>query len=221
MQPMGVTGIEITYISGALLARLDEECEDRKGSITAVYKYESIIEVDESDALQRFGRVKVEATSFTVSEPTDLIINQRCTVHFYRNVFSVVPKKKRKIVAHVLKAIHSQEDYKSACEKAQSVIEKLRETKLPEAARKVEQGIPETLSYTAFPTENWRKIRTTNVLERLNQEIRRRTRVVGTFLDGNSALMLVCARLRHVAGTAWGTKMYMNMILLFVFAMKA
>lgn len=54
------------------LARLDEECEDRKGSITAVYKYEPIIEVDESDALQRFGRVKVEATSFTVSEPTDL-----------------------------------------------------------------------------------------------------------------------------------------------------
>ena len=45
----------------------------------------------------------------------------------------------------------------------------------------------------------------------LNREIRRRTRVVGTFLDGNSALMLVCARLRHVAGTQWGNKKYMNM----------
>ena len=47
--------------------------------------------------------------------------------------------------------------------------------------------------------------------ERLNREIRRRTRVVGTFPDGNSALMLVCARLRHVAGTQWGCKKYMNM----------
>ena len=57
----------------------------------------------------------------------------------------------------------------------------------------------------------WTRIRTNNVIERLNREIRRRTRVVGTFPDGNSALMLVCARLRHVAGTQWGNKKYMNM----------
>ena len=49
------------------------------------------------------------------------------------------------------------------------------------------------------------------VIERLNREIRRRTRVVGSFPDGNSALMLVCARLRHVAGSQWGNKKYMNM----------
>ena len=55
------------------------------------------------------------------------------------------------------------------------------------------------------------RIRTNNVIERLNREIRRRTRVVGSFPDGNSALMLVCARLRHVAGTQWGNKKYMNM----------
>ena len=59
--------------------------------------------------------------------------------------------------------------------------------------------------------EHWTRIRTNNVIERLNREIRRRTRVVGTFPDGNSALMLVCARLRHVAGTQWGNKKYMNM----------
>jgi len=45
----------------------------------------------------------------------------------------------------------------------------------------------------------------------MNREIRRRTHVVGTFPDGNSALMLVCARLRHVAGTQWGGKKYMSM----------
>lgn len=53
------------------------------------------------------------------------------------------------------------------------------------------------------------------MIERLNREIRRRTKVVGTFSDGESALMLVCARLRHVAGTQWGEKRYMNMKLLY------
>ena len=77
----------------------------------------------------------------------------------------------------------------------------LRSMKLKEAAKKVEDGIEETLTYCDFPSEHWTRIRTNNVIERLNREIRRRTRVVGTFPDGNSALMLVCARLRHVAGT--------------------
>ena len=84
-------------------------------------------------------------------------------------------------------------------------------SKLKEAAKKVEDGIEETLTYCDFPCEHWTRIRTNNVIERLNREIRRRTRVVGTFPDGNSALMLVCARLRHVAGTQWGNKKYMNM----------
>ena len=83
--------------------------------------------------------------------------------------------------------------------------------KLPEAAKKVADSIEETLTYCDFPSEYWGKIRTNNVIERMNREIRRRTRVVGAFPDGNSALMLVCARLRHVAGTQWGSKMYMSM----------
>ena len=75
----------------------------------------------------------------------------------------------------------------------------------------VEAGVEETLTYCGFPSEHWTRIRTNHVMERLNREIRRRTRVVGCFPDGNSALMLVCARLRHVAGTQWGNKKYMNM----------
>ncbi len=55
------------------------------------------------------------------------------------------------------------------------------------------------------------RIRTNNTLERINREIKRRTKVVGTFPDGESALMLVCARLRHIAGSEWGTKRYLNM----------
>ena len=91
------------------------------------------------------------------------------------------------------------------------MIDELRSIKLKEAAKKVEDCIEETLTYCDFPNEHWTRIRTNNVIERLNREIRRRTRVVGTFPDGNSALMLVCARLRHVASTQWGNKKYMNM----------
>ncbi|NLM15593.1 MAG: IS256 family transposase [Clostridiaceae bacterium] len=136
---------------------------------------------------------------------------QRCYVHFYWNVFSVTPRSKMKEVAAMLKAIHAQEDKEAAKEKAMTVVKKLRDMKLKEAAKKVEDSILETLTYMDFPQAHWTKLRSNNVIERLNREIRRRTRVVGTFPDGNSALMLVCARLRHVASKAWGTKQYMSM----------
>ena len=83
--------------------------------------------------------------------------------------------------------------------------------KLRDAAEMVKAGMEETLSYYAFPREHWRCLRTNNPLERLMREIRRRTRVVGAFPDGKSALMLVAARLRHVAGTKWGTRRYLDM----------
>lgn len=131
--------------------------------------------------------------------------------HFYRNAFSVTPRSKVKLVAKMLKAIHAQKSKKAAREKARAVVEELRSMKLKEAAKKVEDDIEETVTYCDFPTEHWTRIRTNNVIERLNREIRRRTRVVGSFPDGNCALMLVCAQLRHVAGTQWGNKKYMNM----------
>ena len=136
---------------------------------------------------------------------------QRCAVHFYRNVFTAVPKGKVKEVAAMLKAIHAQEDEESAQDKARQVVDKLEGLRLGKAAGIVREGIEETLAYMAFPREHWRSLRTNNPLERLNLEIRRRTRVVGTFPDGESALMLVAARLRYVAGTKWGTRRYLDM----------
>jgi putative transposase len=70
------------------------------------------------------------------------------------------------------------------------------------------------LAYYAFPEEHWRRVRTNNPLERILQEIRRRTWVVGSFPDGQSALNLAAARLRHIAGTEWSTKRYLSMDLL-------
>ena len=115
----------------------------------------------------------------------------------------------------MLKAIHSQESKAASREKAALVAEKLRELKLTAAAKKVEEGIEETFTYMDYPSEHWNRIRTNNTTERVNWEIKRRTKAIGAFPDGQSALMLVCARLRHVAATDWGSKRYLNMDHLF------
>ena len=134
---------------------------------------------------------------------------QRCVVHWYRNAFVKCPYKHAKSVAAMLKAIHAQEDKEAARQKAILVAEKLRKMKLDAVAKFVEESVEETLSYMDFPSEHWRKIRTNNGLERIMKEIRRRTRVVGSFPDGYSAMMLVGARLRHISTTKWGTRQYL------------
>ncbi len=139
---------------------------------------------------------------------------QRCTVHFYRNVFSHVPSTKVREIAAMLKAIHASEDRAAADEKARQVMTKLRGQRLSRAAELVEASVHETLAYYAFPEEHWRRIRTNNPLERILREIKRRTKVVGAFPDGNSALNLAAARLRHIADTTWSQKRYLNMQLL-------
>ena len=136
---------------------------------------------------------------------------QRCMVHFYRNVFSHVPSTKVREVSHMLKAIHAQESREAADNKARAIVADLRAARMTAAADLVEGSVQETLSYYAFPDIHWQKIRTNNPLERIMKEIRRRTRVVGAFPDGQSCLNLAAARLRYIAGTAWSAKCYMNM----------
>ena len=114
----------------------------------------------------------------------------------------------------MLKAIHAQENKNTACIKAQAVAQQLREMKLT-PAKKIETRIDEMLTYMDYPAQHWNKIRTTNLIERVNREIKRRTRVIGAFPNGQSALMLVCTRLRYIAGTDWGAKRYLNMQHLF------
>ena len=140
---------------------------------------------------------------------------QRCIVHFYRNIFSHVPNAKVKEVARMLKAVHAQESFATAQRKAADIVAALKTMRLGKAAGLVEQHIDETLTYYRFPDNHWNRIRTNNPLERIIREIRRRTRVVGAFPDGQSALMLCAARLRHIAGTKWGTRRYLNMEPLF------
>jgi hypothetical protein len=91
---------------------------------------------------------------------------QRCVVHFYRNVFSQVPRPKMREVAAMLKAIHASEDVAAAREKASQVVAKLRALRLTKAAELVETGVGETLAYYEFPEAHWRRIGTTDVFDK-------------------------------------------------------
>ena len=117
-------------------------------------------------------------------------------------------------MAAMLKAVHAQENRAAADAKVADVVTKLKTMKLRAASELVETAMHETLTFFAYPFQHWIKLRTNNPMERLLKEARRRTKVVGAFPDGNSALMLVAARLRHVSTTNWGTRKYMNIKLL-------
>ncbi len=127
-----------------------------------------------------------------------------------RNILAHIPHKDKDAFAQNLKTIWLAPTREQARKLAEEICRQYKH-RFPKAICCLEDGLEDSLSFYAFPQLDARKISSTNVLERLNREIRRRTRVVGSFPDGNSALMLVCARLRHVAGTQWGNKKYMNM----------
>lgn len=140
---------------------------------------------------------------------------QRCMVHFQRNVLAKTPRRKRKPVAAKLKAVFAMEDRDKTLAKAESVAAELDSMRLKEAASCLREGIGEATTYQLpeYPMEHWRLIRTNNMIERPDREIRRRTRVVGQFPDGRSALLLVTARIRHVTQD-WPDRRYLDMSLL-------
>jgi transposase-like protein len=115
---------------------------------------------------------------------------QRCTVHFLRNVLSRVPKAAQGFVAATIRAVFSQptqEDARAACDKAVELLE----DKYPAAAELMQEAKDDVLAYKGFPEQHWRQIHSTNPLERINREIRRRTDVIGIFPNGASALRLI------------------------------
>ena len=138
---------------------------------------------------------------------------QRCMVHFMRNVLSKTPPSHREWASAALKAIFAMEYRETALAKAEQVATEMEGGRLKAAADCLREGTGETTTYLLpeFPDGHRRRIRTNNMIERLNREIRRRTRVVGGFPDGNSALMLVCARIRYVTANEWSTRRYLDM----------
>lgn len=111
----------------------------------------------------------------------------------------------------MLKAIYVQESREACGRKAEEVADELKSVRLGAGAKTVRDGFAETLAYTEFLPERWRRIRMNNGIERIDREIKRRTRVVGTFPDGNSAPMLVTAKLKCIVEHEWGKRRYLDM----------
>lgn len=137
---------------------------------------------------------------------------QRCMVHSERNVLSKIPTRHMQWASDALKAIFASETHEAALSKAERVAIDMDRKKLREAAACLREGVSETTTYLLdeFPHNHRRRIRTDNMIERLNREIRRRTKVVGAFPNGQSALMLICARIQYVTQT-WNERRYLDM----------
>jgi putative transposase len=119
--------------------------------------------------------------------------HQRCQVHYARNLLGMVSYARRKDLAADLRAIFAAPDREQALQIASSVAEEWRKKGNERVAERIEEHVEECLTCLAFPESHRRRIRTTNGLERLNQEIKRRTRVVRIFPNEESCLRLVTA----------------------------
>src|ERR671920_2395266 len=116
--------------------------------------------------------------------------HQRCQVHYARNLLGMVGAKKRKELAADLRAIFAAPAREQALRSASSVAEKWREQGHEKVTEHLEEHVEECLSCLSFPESHRRRIRTTNGQERLNQEIKRRTRVVRIFPNREACLRL-------------------------------
>lgn len=123
---------------------------------------------------------------------------QRCRVHFMRNLLAHVPRGDKSIVAAALRTIFAQPDRQAAGVQLAEVVQAMQR-RWPKAAELLAQAEDDILAYMVFPAELWTRIYSTNPLERLNKEVKRRTNVVGVFPDGGSVTRLVGAVLLEVA----------------------
>lgn len=123
---------------------------------------------------------------------------QRCKVHFMRNILVHIPHKGKDAFAAELKGIWLAPNERTARDRASMLIDKY-EKRFPKAIECLENGLDDSLTFYAFPTLDHRKISSTNMIERLNREIRRRTRVVGIFPNEDSYIRLVTTYLMEYA----------------------
>jgi len=117
---------------------------------------------------------------------------QRCRVHFLRNVLALVPRGAQEMVAATIRTVFVQPDAAAAREQWRKVADGFR-ARFPRVAQLMDEAEADVLAYLAFPREHWRQVWSTNPLERLNKEIKRRTDVVGIFPNGPAVVRLVGA----------------------------
>jgi transposase-like protein len=137
---------------------------------------------------------------------------QRCTVHLERNVLAKVPQRLRGRIAKQLRAIFDAPAVAEARKKLHDFAQGLGR-QVPEALGCLEEGFAAATQFYVFPREHWARIRSTNGLERLHGEVKRRTRSIGAFPDRDSALRLVTAVALETAHV-WADRRYLDMSLL-------
>jgi len=140
------------------------------------------------------------------------VSRQRCTVHLQRNVLAKVPHRLRKRVAREVSTVFKAPGLAEA-KKCLAVIRARWSKELPEAVAVLERGFPAATQFYAFPKDHWPRLRTTNSLERLHGEIKRRIRAVGAFPDRASALRLITAVALRTT-EVWGSRRYLDLSLL-------
>ena len=134
---------------------------------------------------------------------------QRCKVHFMRNILVHVPHREKERFASLLKGIWMTTDLETAKQRAADLVDQYRE-KCPKAVETLEEGLEDALTFLAFPKLDARKVSSNNMLERLNKEIRRRTRVVGIFPNPESYLRLVTVYLMEYSEDWSVTQSYLS-----------
>ena len=229
----GKLSLKAPELKGALFgSAVIERCRRRESSVEEALM-EMCLAVDEGmreDAAgrERFFRSMIERGSrgvgpvvgdrcaglvSTVSSMPPNAECQRRMVRFMRDAPSKTPPGHREWASAALKAVFAQENRESAMAKAGTVAGETEERKLKSAANRLRGGVGETTAclLPGFPANHGIKPRTNDMIERLNREIRRRTRVVGGFPDSDSALMLVCAGIRYVTSRSWSDRRYMDM----------
>ena len=137
---------------------------------------------------------------------------QRCTVHLQRNVLSKVPHRLRKRVAREVAAVFQAPGLADA-KKLLAEITARWQRELPEAMKVLERGFSAATQFYAFPEPHWTKLRTTNGIERLHGEIKRRIRSAGAFPDRASALRLITAVALRTT-EVWSDRRYLDVSLL-------
>jgi len=122
---------------------------------------------------------------------------QRCRVHFMRNLLARIPHRDKQAVADAARLIFEQPNRQSAVDQLRGLVKKM-DPIYPKAAALLLEAEPDILAYKTFPKEHWRRIHSTNLLERLNREIKRRTKVVGVFPDQLAVFRLVGTLLHEI-----------------------
>ena len=120
------------------------------------------------------------------------VAHQRCRVHFARNLLALVPKTHTDMVAAVFRTIFAQPDAKTVAATWDEVRDQLA-GRFPKIGPLMDEAKTEVLAFTSFPRSHWPKVWSTNPLERVNKEIKRRSRVVGIFPNEAAVIRLVGA----------------------------